>query len=305
MKIYTKVVIDMDTLDTLEEESFEYDGPVALCGGGGGETSSTSGDPVYNARMANIQEAQQAMATEFQNLYKYGVTYDPTAKVTGYYDESGAFVKGAAPKSGGMEYLNQNTGKWMTGAEWRAYKAANPTATVAQIRKSEHPEYEQVDTTWGDIYGYDPNAQTSQLTVEQQQLKDSLELMPYTKDTAIAQTKLAGQQASEMSRLVPIQGKVARKYFNSALGGVDVNKRVNEARADVGSAFAGAEQRQAAVMGGYGINPNSGRARSEFSKTGLAYGKALAGASTAARTAAEAEEYQRLKDATSLTASSL
>lgn len=35
MKIYTKVKIDIDTLETVEEDSFEYDGPIALCGGGG------------------------------------------------------------------------------------------------------------------------------------------------------------------------------------------------------------------------------------------------------------------------------
>lgn len=33
MKIYTKVVIDMETLETLYEESYEYEGEIALCGG--------------------------------------------------------------------------------------------------------------------------------------------------------------------------------------------------------------------------------------------------------------------------------
>lgn len=36
MKVITKSVIDMSTGVVLHEESFEYDGPVALCGGGGG-----------------------------------------------------------------------------------------------------------------------------------------------------------------------------------------------------------------------------------------------------------------------------
>jgi hypothetical protein len=44
MKVYTRVVIDMDTLETLEEESFEYRGPVAECksGGAGGGTGGAS-----------------------------------------------------------------------------------------------------------------------------------------------------------------------------------------------------------------------------------------------------------------------
>lgn len=35
MKVYTKIVIDMETLETIEEDSYEYEGPVAQCGGGG------------------------------------------------------------------------------------------------------------------------------------------------------------------------------------------------------------------------------------------------------------------------------
>lgn len=35
MKIYKRIVIDMDTWETIEEDSYEYDGPIALCGGSG------------------------------------------------------------------------------------------------------------------------------------------------------------------------------------------------------------------------------------------------------------------------------
>jgi hypothetical protein len=47
MKIYTKLVLDMKTLEVIKEESFEYDGPIALCEGdsdGGGESEGDS-DP--------------------------------------------------------------------------------------------------------------------------------------------------------------------------------------------------------------------------------------------------------------------
>ena len=39
MKIYTRLVLDQDS-NVLEQESYEYDGPVAECGGGGGRTSA-------------------------------------------------------------------------------------------------------------------------------------------------------------------------------------------------------------------------------------------------------------------------
>lgn len=49
MKVYTKVVLDMRTLELIEEESFDYEGPVALCkgGGGGGGTGGKVDYPDY------------------------------------------------------------------------------------------------------------------------------------------------------------------------------------------------------------------------------------------------------------------
>jgi len=40
MKIYNKIVLDIETFEILEEDSFEYNGPVAWCGGGGGGSTS-------------------------------------------------------------------------------------------------------------------------------------------------------------------------------------------------------------------------------------------------------------------------
>ena len=36
MKVYTEIIIDMQTLEVESEKSFEYSGPIAHCGGGGG-----------------------------------------------------------------------------------------------------------------------------------------------------------------------------------------------------------------------------------------------------------------------------
>lgn len=51
MKVYTKIVVDMNTMETIEEESFDYDGEVALCGGGssggGGGGSGEVDYPTY------------------------------------------------------------------------------------------------------------------------------------------------------------------------------------------------------------------------------------------------------------------
>lgn len=50
MKVHTKVVIDMNSLEVIEDEFFEYKGPVALAksgGAGGGSPSGTIAYPAY------------------------------------------------------------------------------------------------------------------------------------------------------------------------------------------------------------------------------------------------------------------
>lgn len=71
MRVYTHVEIDMKTGRVLAEEGYEYDGPVALCkGSGGGSSTTNTQDTVYNARMATIAEQQQAMAQEYFDFWK-------------------------------------------------------------------------------------------------------------------------------------------------------------------------------------------------------------------------------------------
>ena len=63
MKIYTKLVIDMTTDEILEQESFEYNGPVAQCGSsGGGGGSSTP------ANTTNVQTIREAPEIEARRL---------------------------------------------------------------------------------------------------------------------------------------------------------------------------------------------------------------------------------------------
>lgn len=74
MKIYNRISWNIDTGEILEEDSFEYHGPVAWCytEGGTTKTYSDSIDEEYNARMAAIAEAQQRMAEEYYSYWKEG-----------------------------------------------------------------------------------------------------------------------------------------------------------------------------------------------------------------------------------------
>jgi hypothetical protein len=55
MKIYTKLVIDMTTDEILEEESFEYNGPVAQCGSSGGGGGGSM--PADTTNVTTVREA--------------------------------------------------------------------------------------------------------------------------------------------------------------------------------------------------------------------------------------------------------
>lgn len=66
MKIYNKLVLNMDTLEVMEEDSFDYQGPIAECKG----STTTTVDKEYNRRMATIAEQQQAMAQEYFDFWQ-------------------------------------------------------------------------------------------------------------------------------------------------------------------------------------------------------------------------------------------
>jgi hypothetical protein len=67
MKIYEYVRIDIETGEILEEKSFEYEGPIAKCGGGGGSKVEYEQSPEQ-------QLAWQAISPMLQEMYGYGIT---------------------------------------------------------------------------------------------------------------------------------------------------------------------------------------------------------------------------------------
>lgn len=70
IRVYDRVVIDMASGRIIEEEGWDHYGPMARLKGGS-QTTNTQ-DPVYNARMASISEAQQAMADKYYAFWETG-----------------------------------------------------------------------------------------------------------------------------------------------------------------------------------------------------------------------------------------
>ena len=71
MKIYKKVVIDIESGNTIESDSYDYDGPLALAnpsGGGGGSSNdmkvtNTTTNPVVPNDMKALADSMNAVAT--------------------------------------------------------------------------------------------------------------------------------------------------------------------------------------------------------------------------------------------------
>ena len=72
MKIYTKLVIDMTTDKILEEESFEYSGPVAQCGSSGG--GGGGGQPANTTNVQTIREAPEIEARRLGLMDQAAIT---------------------------------------------------------------------------------------------------------------------------------------------------------------------------------------------------------------------------------------
>lgn len=88
MKVYTKVVIDMETMETLEEESYEYEGAVAQCGGSSGGGGGSSGKVDYPGYMKDAHKellgADMHLDTPMDTAINDAMDADPYALLAGY-----------------------------------------------------------------------------------------------------------------------------------------------------------------------------------------------------------------------------
>ena len=145
--------------------------------GGGGSTTTTTVDPVYNAGLLELSQEQQGWAAEMYNMFKYGVDYDPSEVQRGDWvdgewrtaDELGADETSPEWKQWNQEYQRlKNAAKKTTstgegprfslGADigqenLDQWLAKNPEPTRSKLQ----------ERTLGDIRGYDPDAQVSEM----------------------------------------------------------------------------------------------------------------------------------------------
>lgn len=289
MRIYNRIVMNIATGEIIEEDSYEYSGEIAECKGG--TTSTTSVDPVYNDRMATIAETNQKYADEMYYMFKWGVPYDP-------YQSSGQKYK---------------TGKQIENPEYTAWKERSDAYNEAARDYSglqeggggsnmppnpgaEPPKMidEEIDKTNAEVFGYDfDNPPVSEMQLMQKQIEAQATLIPQETEAKMAQLQLQTESAKGALSLVPKRTELASKMYDEAMTGVNVEERVAQARSGVMQDFAKTTDITARNLSRMGLDPSSGAGRGAIVNAGIEQAKALSGASTAAKTGAEAENFQR------------
>ena len=123
MKVYTRVVISMETLDVISEESYEYTGRVAECKGksSGGGSSGQVAYPAY------IQSRHQTLLDEAINVELPNLTSGNPYEGVESYDPSTELVAVDAA----IAAFSGIVGNFEPITDWNlAYEAANTKATA-------------------------------------------------------------------------------------------------------------------------------------------------------------------------------
>ena len=131
MKIYTKLVIDMTTDKILEEESFEYSGPVAQCGSSGGGGGG-GGQPANTTNVQTIREAPEIEARRLGLMDQAAITASQPIGLPSFQ------VAQLSQAERGAGALAQQTGAGISSIQG-AQQAASLDPSSAQFQKFLNP----------------------------------------------------------------------------------------------------------------------------------------------------------------------
>jgi hypothetical protein len=271
-------------------------------GGGGGGGDSV--DREYNARMATIAEKQQAMAEEYFQYWKSGPGHWETRPVGGSGDTATGASSGIRSVFDSLVPKTEQV--WVKDPDGVSYQQ------MEQEQMKSNMELIPKQTKYMSTF---LNAETGLVPqragLESAFLNAETGLVPQraSLESALlnAETGLVPQRASLESALIDEQQEnialrkpVTSKFYDEVLKGVDVDERVNLARADVESAYAGAESNARRWASGMGINPASKSYSAGLMSLAKEKAAAKVGATSLARRQAEEENFARLSGAVGL-----
>lgn len=282
-------------------------------GSGGGSTSTTTVDPVYNAGLLEIAKEDQDFKKTFMNMFQYGTAYDPNEEVWG------AMVDGKWVPEDQLKNTNYSKDYMTINPEYEQYQSLLGFHMIGGMSEAEaktklanrgYKEPEQyirnenalIKKTRGEMEGYDPNAQVSEMQYLQNLVESNQSLLGLQTDVSKKELNLAGQQADAMSSLLPQQTEVQKKklglastFLSDIDKGINVGERMDQAQASVQHGFKNANETMRRDISSYGLDPSSGRYASQARGMELAQASGIAGARTTAKNTAEAEDFERKK----------
>ena len=273
MKIYNKVVMDIKTLEIIEEDSFEYEGPLVLCYTSGSESNSENIDYGYNMIMGGIAQSQQAQADEYLEYWKSGAgewEYTDAPKGTWKFLAGGLTSGGdAATRYGMMQAWMKNKGY--------SYSPEGRLSTKKWVPEEGAVSYRDVESA---------------------QNIANLGLMP-------RQTRLQETLLDEQQKALEASAPIRSEYFKQSLAGVNPQGAMNRAQSDVERGYGLASQSLKGQAFRAGADPGSGGYLNRQGALNLAKIKGIAGARTGARTRVEDINYDRLRTASGLSGGEL
>jgi hypothetical protein len=269
-------------------------------GGGGPSTTTTTVDPVYNAGMLALSTEQQEWAEEMFNMFKYGVTYNPEE------EQHGLYIDGEWVSEDQLGETQYSSDYYIENPEWLAWEqkrqqfmyqtdqAGGPLGMTYEQWLEDNPEPKQTipnpdkleSTTLGELYGYDPDAQTSELEFLQNLVESNQALLGLQTDVAMGE--LQAQQ-----QLGGFKKDVAESFLKESMEGLDVGEQMDSAQANVQHGFKLADRAQRKNLSQYGLDPSSGRFTSMNRDRALSEAEGIAGARSKAKQETERENYLR------------
>ena len=270
MKIYNKIKIDIDTGEVLEEDSFNYTGPVALCGGGSSKTVTF--DKEFNRRMADIADAELGMAREKHQFWKeVGAPWeramaDTNMRLLPQYESTTRAQMIADEKLAGMSVTDKEMD----------LKIKDADVTEAQYKKTYYERAMDKDEFGTSLLELRQDEERARLTA-------SMELLPHEVSARTEYLKYSQQKAAAAGQLLPQQTAVASSMYNEALRGFDVDAAGRRASSDVAQAYSGAEGSLRREMSRTGQGFNEAQYASHVSGMHMDRARSMAGHMTLAR----------------------
>ena len=241
MKIYNEVIIDMNTGDTIYEDSFEYYGPLAMCGG-----DDSSGRVAADGRMGTAAKTTMSLLRKKYDSLTSGDSFFDREKIRFANEASGK-------KSDAVEEFNQKKqqlGETHTltsaqGARSQQSVIADQTAQINRSREdailkaqeirdsNAESSFAEMDTTMAGGGGRRKKMMGKKLTaamaVNRKALKDSVEVSKM--NVASAEEKM--QMETTASAMNTQQGKdSARLNMDQTRRNIDRNIKSENARLD-------------------------------------------------------------------------